>query len=305
MIVVTAGQKYIDMDAFACMFAYRELLESQDKNVKVVTSAKPNASVTKSYKMIANSFENSLENDSGCRFVIMDVSDPDHFENFVDIDAIDLIFDHHPGFEEFWRDKLGGSAVIEPIGAAATLIAREYEKVGKFSEMSQLSAEVLAVAILSNTLNFRAKIAKDEDRQMYEKLKKLFNYTNDFEAKYFSEVQHNVESDIENALIHDSKQINPNLFIAQLEVWDPQLLFDHFETEIRKFLRQNDSQVSFLNIIGFGSGYNLLVFNDTISLESIKEWFPEFMYDTKDLVARTSSVLLRKEILTRMLNSKS
>lgn len=296
--IITSGHKFIDIDAFACILAYKELLDLKKEQSKIVVTAEFNSSITKKYRDL--SFNKSVPNLGNTEFVIMDVSDPNHFEKFVDTDFVSHIFDHHPGHESYWSEKIGNNSMIEPIGAAATLIFREYKKENLLQKISPLSAELLAVAILSNTLNFQAKITKEEDKIAYNELKTLFDYSPQFEEQYFLEVQASIEKNILDSLKNDSKQINSELFIAQLEVWDSKQIVDSFQKEIKQFLQSANSKFSFLNLIELSKKRNILICNDIETVNYIKYHFPEFDFNLKEKVVIAPHVILRKEIMTKI-----
>ncbi len=168
------------------------------------------------------------------------------------------------------------------------------------NKISPLSAELLAVAILSNTLNFQAKITKEEDKIAYKELKKFFDYSPEFEKQYFSEVQKTLEKNILDSLKNDSKQINSKLFIAQLEVWNSDHIIDNFQKEIEQFLRSANSEISFLNLIELSKKRNFIICNNDETLKYMKKHFPEFDYNSKNKRAISPHVILRKEIITRI-----
>lgn len=298
--IITSGYKFIDIDALACIFAYNEFLDLKNKKSEIVITAEFNSSITKKYRNL--NFSNIFLKSNNDEFVIMDVSDPDHFEKFVDLKLVSRIFDHHPGFEKYWYEKIGKNSIIEPIGAAATLVFREFKNEKLLSRISPQSAELLAIAILSNTLNFQAKITKEEDKNAYVELKKYFFHSTNFEERYFSEVQANVEKNILDSLKNDSKQINQELFIAQLEVWDSKHVIDNYQTDIKYFLKSVNSKIKFLNLIELGKKRNMLICNDNETLLYIQNLFPEFSCDFENKIAITPHVILRKEIITRIFN---
>ena len=305
MTTVTSGFRFIDIDAFSCVYAYRELLRLQGKRVQAVITAPLNMSIIGKYRSLDfyQKDQETLVRSDKNRFVIVDVSDPEQIESFVDVNGVLNVFDHHPGFEEFWREKIGAGAVIEPIGAAATLIVREYRKAGLLPKISPMAAELLAVAILSNTLNFQARISTDEDRNTYDELKQYFSIPADFEAAYFSKVQADIEANLPTALRDDSKRFNigdKTFFIAQLEVWNGVAVMGSRSEEIERFLRDTTETVSFLNLIELGKGRNTLMFRDLASLGMIRACCPEFDYDLSTRIATTPQVILRKEILPRL-----
>ena len=300
--IITSGHTFLDMDSFACIFAYQELLSLQGEEVIAFSSGVANASVPKKYKEKCK-YKNDIEvvnNIKEKSFVLVDISDYNHFDSCVELNQVSKIFDHHPGFESFWQEKLGSNAIIEPIGAAATLIFREFKKNNLLDKISPLSAELLSVAILSNSLNFQAKITKDEDKEVYEELKKYFNFTENFESDYFESVQQNIENDLENSLKNDSKIIENKLFIAQLEIWNANNLLKNKLEKIKEFLDKKEQELCFLNLIELGEKRNTMLFKNKKTLEYIKRFFPEFDYDLENNIAVTPHVMLHKEILTRI-----
>lgn len=92
------------------------------------------------------------------------MSEPHIIEKIAPLDKVTEIFDHHFGFETYWKDKLGEKAKIEPIGAAATLIWEEYKKRGFENSISHESATLLAYAIISNTVHFLFDMTSERDK---------------------------------------------------------------------------------------------------------------------------------------------
>ncbi len=303
--IITSGYKYIDIDAFACIHAYQELLNLKKQKAKAVITAKLNSSIISKYKKLSfyETKLSEIKNTKNKNFVIMDISNPDHFEEFVDINLVSNVFDHHSGFEKFWKEKIQDNSVIEAIGATATLIFREYKKSNLLNKITPISAELLATAIISNTTLFQAKITKKEDRLAYKELKKYFSYTENFESDYFLEVQNNIEKDLKKSMKNDSKSLIINkksLFITQAEVWDTASIIKNAFDEIKNFITDTKENISFFNLVEIGKNRNLIIFKDNKSLNYIKQCFPEFEYNNQKNTAITSHIILRKEILTRI-----
>ena len=64
-----------------------------------------------------------------------------------------------------------GDAIV--IGAAATLIYREWRTYGKEGRMSPATARLLIAAILDNTLNLTSSNTTEEDRETFAALRRL------------------------------------------------------------------------------------------------------------------------------------
>jgi inorganic pyrophosphatase/manganese-dependent inorganic pyrophosphatase len=155
----------------------------------------------------------------------MDVSEPKYIADAATAGTIAEVYDHHPGFEAYWQEKIGEHSHIEPIGACATLIWEEYEKRGKAGEISVLSARLLAVAILSNTLNFGAIITHERDRRAFDTLWERSDLPDTWILEYFAEQEAAVVGNVAQSIIDDTKVFTidsvPFPFtIGQLELWD-------------------------------------------------------------------------------------
>ena len=90
-----------------------------------------------------------------------------------DISRVREIYDHHLGYTEFWQERLGEFAIIERIGAAATLIYEAWKLRDHPENISNESATLLAHAILSNTVDFQLSLTCDRDREALRELEKI------------------------------------------------------------------------------------------------------------------------------------
>lgn len=301
MIVITSGKRYIDIDAYATCIAYRELLKMLGIEAKFVSTSTLNYSITKSLLKIPYTLDNyNVEKDD--KFIVIDVSNKEFFEDFVNEDNIIEIIDHHPGFDNYWNNLLGENSIIEQIGAVATIIVEKYEENKLLNKMDKNIAKLLMAAILDNTLNFTANITKQRDIDAYSKLEKI---TEDFNFKelYFSECQKIVENDLINSIVNDIKieETSPYLpkVLGQLTIWD-----------IAPILNKKDAIKDVMN--SYGNEWLINI----ISLEENKSYI---LYSTekvkKDLVmlfncTSIDDILiitpakLRKEIIKIAMESK-
>lgn len=297
--IISSGYKFIDIDALACLFAYKELLTLQGIQASCVSTAVLNSSIPLKFKHLKLCNTN-LKNKGNLNFVIVDTSNPDYFEKFVNLDKVQFVFDHHTGFEDFWQKRIGKNAHIEPIGAAATLIYEEYKNKKLLTKISPLSAELLATAILSNTQNFLSPLTNKRDLAAYKSLQKYFDWTPQFKQNYFQELQNNIEHNILKALENDSFQFSERLFIAQLEVWDSQIILKRFKNEIVKFLNDSACTTSFLLLINLRMAQTTIIAKNRETLELLKKLFPTIKINKDSLEGRIKRVLLRKEILAKL-----
>ena len=172
MVVVTSGKKYIDIDAYAGCIAYAKLLNLKGIKAKAISTAKPNESITPSLMKLTFKLD-EYKPDQEDEYMIIDVSNKDYFDTFVQEKKIIGIIDHHVGYEKYWKDKLKEKAQIEFIGSVATIIVELYEKENLMEQISRDLAILLISAILDNTLNLKAKITTKRDIMAYKKLEKI------------------------------------------------------------------------------------------------------------------------------------
>jgi len=224
--VVTAGSNYLDIDAYACCVAMKELLTLKGECAVACSGAVTNYSVCQSL-VEAGQILTALPEDihlEEARYIIVDVSDPDYIKGAAPLGRVSEVYDHHVGFEAYWQERIGAGTHIEFIGAAATLIYREWKKAGLEGQMTRPTARLLMAAILDNTLDLTSSNTTEEDREAFAALCRQAGEDDTFRAAYFSEVQKNVEADLQNALKNDIKRVgeHPALpaYVAQLCVWD-------------------------------------------------------------------------------------
>jgi inorganic pyrophosphatase/exopolyphosphatase len=223
-IVITTGQAFADIDAVACAIAYAELLTLEGKSSEVVLPGTLNNSVTDSVRSWGLEYV-TTPTYPDAEYVLVDVSDPAHIADCAKHGTVTEVYDHHPGYELYWQEKIGERSHIEPIGAAATLIWEEFKRRGHAKTISPKSAQLLAIAILSNTLNFGAVITHDRDRLAYAELQAIAPLTSEWVAQYFTEQEQAVVKDVHQSIISDTKVFVPptlpfTLTIGQLELWD-------------------------------------------------------------------------------------
>jgi inorganic pyrophosphatase/manganese-dependent inorganic pyrophosphatase len=298
-VLVTAGSTYLDIDAYACAVAMAELLRLEGRDALAYSNATANYSVTPSLtkdgQVLRTLPPHFREQDA--RYVIVDVSDPDYIKDSVPLDRVEAVYDHHVGFEAYWQERIGEGARIEFIGAAATLIYREWKTRGSQNLMSPATARLLVAAILDNTLNLTSSNTTEEDKDAFYSLCTLGGISPDWCAAYFTEVQSLVEADLENALLGDLKRLRDTEILpprmAQLCVWDTHRILDRLP-EIREWLAGPDNWM--INIIDLREKRSCFVCDDTERQAKIGAVFGVTF---EDGVARTPVPYLRKQIIKK------
>lgn len=294
MIVVTAGRNYLDIDAYAGIIAYSELLIKQGIDAVAASSAPLNVSITPSLRTITTELQRDYVPNQNDTFVIVDVADPEAIDSIVDQTRITTIMDHHSDCERFWKNT-PVNVQIERIGAACTLVFEHWEAAKLEHELSEGAIRLLMAGILDNTLNFRAHITTNRDRSAYGKLQALLRDSGGFTDQYFSECQVEIEKDVIGALKNDSKlmtyPIIGQIYVGQLALWDTD------------FLRMNDlgslsddmpEGLWFINIIDISAGHSYFLAKD----DAVKDFLLNVTKVSfeKDL-AKADRLWLRKEIM--------
>ena len=289
-LFITAGSSYLDIDAYACCIALAELLHIAGKNVIAYSKALCNYSVceslqqkTKINKIITSDYENS-------QYIIVDVSDPDYIKDSVPLEKVIAVY---------WKNRIGDNAHIEFVGAAATLIYREWQKHNLVEKMSTSTAELMVAAILDNTLNLTSSNTTDEDRQAFYKLCKHANIDVEWCNSYFSEVQCSIENDLRNAIFKDMKHMQDTSVlpsrVAQLSIWNAENLFDRL-SEIRSWFSESPENWM-INIIDIQNNCSFFVCDDKMVQKNLERIF-DIVFSNG--IAKTRRALLRKEIIKQV-----
>ena len=305
MNIVTSGSNYIDIDAYAGIIAYANLLNLKGIPAKAVSTAKLNESITPSLLNLNTVLDEYKKSDSD-NFIILDVSNKDYFDNIVNESKIVEIIDHHTGFEEYWKEILKEKSRIEFIGAVATIIVEDYEKEHLLGNMSEDIALLLMSAILDNTLNFKAKVTDRRDINAYKKISRIVGNIDNFEEKYFLECQKSIEVNLEKSIENDTKNerrcdILPDTF-SQLTLWNKDFILNNKEN-VYKILDKMSPEWM-LNVISLEEGKSYIIANNELVKRNIEKLFEKaFKADIMEL----DSVWLRKEIIkkARNINSKN
>ena len=296
--IITAGSTYLDIDAYACCIAMKELLNLQGIPAIAYSTAPCNYSVCASWVEEGEMLQTLPEDFDieTAEYIIVDVSDPEYIRDSVPLENVVEVYDHHVGFEEYWQERIGEKSHIEFIGAAATLIFREWKKAGLLEKMSSTVAKLLLAAILDNTLYLTSSNTTEEDIEVFHALCEREHIGEEWCVQYFSEVQENVEQDLRNALFGDLKMIRDNAYLpprmAQICVWDSYKLLKRLEEIKTWFAEGADSWM--INVIDLKNHCSYFVCEDKQYQKKIETVF-EVSFDGD--VAKTAIPYLRKEII--------
>lgn len=298
MRIVTSGWPYLDIDAYAGIIAHAELLKKQGIDALAVSTAPWNESIPQTVRAWNAPLVTEYTHSSEDAYTLIDLSDKNYFDTFVDSERVVEIIDHHPGFEQYWQGKLGTNAHIEVVGAACTQVYELWHAAGLVGEMSVLSARLLICGILDNTLNFGAKITTERDRLAYAELLKKADLPEDWTMLYFSECQNSSLERIDRTLENDTKHItfktfSEPVYVGQLIVWSaPEALqgYAHYFHDILSEM----GPAWYMNLISIREGKSYFITDNA----EVKEWLSTLLHvQFADAVAVADRMWLRKEMI--------
>lgn len=298
MTCVTSGNEFTDLDSLASIVGYTELLNKLGNKAVACVLGTLNSSVTKSIK--SWNLEYVTKYDAKNEFVVVDASNPDYIKQVTTIDRVVELWDHHFGYEDFWKQTLGDKTHIEKVGACATLIWEEFLR-NKISP-SSVTANLLYTAILSNTLNFKAGVVDKRDVVAFDQLKQYTDLPRDWSKHYFNELSEDVFSNPYNAIMSDIKTtkvqaLDKPISIFQLELWDGNLFLKNNLSEIKKAFDSVSGMYSLFTCVSIDEGINYLYCTDDLLKKTLLSLIgAEFSGD----FGVTTKLWLRKEILREL-----
>lgn len=302
--IVTSGRPYLDIDAYAGIIAYAELLRAQGHDAVAASTSVLNESITQTIRSWHAPLVTNYEPLPGDTFTVIDTSDPDHFDPIVDLAQVTEVIDHHPGLEQYWRDRIGAGTDIEFIGAACTQVFERWQKAGLLAKMTQTSAKLLLSGILDNTLNFKAMVTTDRDHQAYTSLSDHAHTQNDYPSQYFTECQEAILADARTSITNDVKTLQfktypAKLGVGQLVIWDASdVAKSHLQ--IIESVMSKINPKWFMNLVSVGEGNSYFIATDP----SVQQWLSNLL-DVRftDRAAKSSRLWLRKEIIKQDLDT--
>ena len=292
--VVSSGYGHLDIDALACGQGLDFLLTELGFQSRFISSAALNASVPSRIKKRAKilrprnlSFERSS-------FIVCDVSDPKALDSFIDQKKIVELIDHHFGFEDYWKHRIGEKADIRPVAACASQIAERF--IEHSINPNQQVAELLLLAIISNSLNMQLELVSPVDHTAKEFLEHIVKPSPGLAKNYFQEVQTAFQDEPLRSLQLDSKIYtykDQQYLFAQAEVWNQDNL--NLRSLFEKFTKSSKHEGHFILNVALVESRNNIIFTTQQSLlEKLESLYggkvQEFCLTT------AGNIILRKQI---------
>lgn len=304
MHIITGGKAYADIDVLACALAYGELLNLIGCPAEAVMTGRLNQTIPASIRRWPLKYYTALLHDPEmCEYILVDLSDPKHKEDFVLLSRVVAVFDHHYGYEEFWSAKLAASSIhIAAVGACATLIWEEFKHAGLQSAISTVNANLLYTAIFANTLDFKSHMTAERDVQAFKELSEHVHLPTDWKAHYYQEIAAEFVLDLSAEVEKDTKRIDfqaSTFYFGQIEVWNAQKLVKDF---VENFKPQNPQAEWLVNIASIEEGCSYFYTNSQRLSEEMQRIAAPSMLDLH--IQMAPRLWQRKEVL-RELQKKS
>lgn len=313
-IVVLGGSAYADIDVLACVAAYKQYLHLQGFLAHALITGPWNQTIPSSIKQWQIDVEKEfLYKDKKCNFILVDFSDPRYMDSFVDLNAVVEVFDHHYGYENYWKEKLGDKAKIEKVGACATLIWEKFKAAKMEDQITPVNANLLYIAIIANTLDFKSAVTQERDRLAARELLPYTRLPLDWKELYYAEIEAEFLQNSLKHILEDTKRIllfNTQFNFAQIELANARdFLQKAINTSTMLGLRvdaENRQENWIVNIVSIQENCSYLYCNSPLLLKRLKQISSAMdmeITDTGGNMLVTSRLWLRKELLKELIIS--
>jgi inorganic pyrophosphatase/exopolyphosphatase len=297
-LLIIATYENPDLDGVACAFAYEEYLNKTGKHAKFVLFGNYQDEVdflTKKFSILIqpNEFDDFKSN----KIALVDASDLRGLSKKINPKNIVEVIDHR----KYYNPNEFPNALfqIELVGAAATLIAEKFFK--ENIEISFDSSVLLYYAIVSNTINFKAKVTTERDIKLSEWLREQLRDNANFIEEIF---------EYKTNKLKVSKQSFLDSFSSFFKIGGKQIGIIQLEiTNVDKFISENYQRclsimqkikeefaldMIFITHIDLLKGFNKFFADGT---ETQKMLSAIFAVPFEKSIAKRDGVIMRKEIV--------
>lgn len=289
-----------DMDGISAMYAYTEYLRKKGEEAEYYYEGKPKTEV----QIVLDTFNIKLNNidkiEDDDKIVMVDTNYFTELSKIFKMENVVEIIDHHK--RQGWYDGRDDIKVqIEPIGAAATLVAERFKN--NNMDISKEAAILLYNGIISNTMNLKIKMTTKRDIDMASWLKsKASEITDDKTKEIFikkSEIGDRLREEMEVELKDYFMSLSWSM--GQLEIANVDDFLEKYEEKIREILKnvkeENDVQYISVNCMDVLNGYSIIVAENEETAKLISDTFG---FKFKNLKAKTDGLVSRKELVKVM-----
>ena len=305
---IVMSYKEPDMDGTSCMYAYSELLNRLGEKVDYIIWGNPKQEV----KIVCDIFGINLkgikieEIPKKSKFILVDLNGVEQINNYINIDDIIEIIDHH-GLSRWLQSYSGLQRLqIDRIGAAATIVTERYKQSGLIP--SRESAILLFYGIISNSINLKASITNERDIEACEWLKSVCseiseNKIEEIFVKKSAIKDENLRSEMECEIANVFPSCK--VIVAQIEVANLEAFLKNKKDKILKILKQvkieKNIDYIFINCVDILNGYIIVFGADDESNKFVEKTFGYKFNENNE--AKIEKIIQRKD-MTKILREK-
>lgn len=286
-----------DMDGISLMYAYTEFLRKKHENAEYYFEGTMKKEANIVLKMFNIKLDSLVRIENNDKIVLVDTNYLSKISKTIKQENIVEVIDHHNS--ESWLDENPTlKKQIEPVGAAATLVAERFKN--ENIDISRESAILLYYGIISNTMNLKSKLTNQRDIEMANWLKsKAPEITDEITKEIFvkkSQIGENLRAEMEVEFKDQFMTISWS--IGQLEIANVEDFLGKYENDIREILDtvsiENNVDYISVNCMDIINGYSIIVARDEKTAKVISD---SLGYKFKDLKTKIDELVSRKEIV--------
>ena len=278
------------------MYAYTEFLRKKNEDAEYYFEGTMKKEVKIVLKMFNIRLKNIARIENDDKIVLVDTNYLAKISKNIEQKNIVEVIDHHN--RESWLDKSPNiKKQIEPIGAAATLVAERFKNEGV--NISRESAILLYYGIISNTMNLKIKLTSQRDIEMASWLKNRVPEITDEVTKEIFVKKSQIVKNLRKEMEIESKDqfMSISWSIGQLEIVNVEEFLEQYEDDIRRILDkvciENNIDYISVNCMDIVNGYSIIIARDE---KTAKVIYAAVGYEFENLKVKTDVLVSRKEI---------
>lgn len=306
--IVVTSYHWPDIDGIASAYALSELLTKfGHKEVKALISQTPQYEASLVMELLKIKLNTIEELYNKQNVLLVDVSDEKDIPSSISLERVTGIVDHRSYYDKNFKNA---KYWIELVGSASSLISMLYQY--SLCAPSENAANLLYMAIMSNTIKCKTRNTTTIDKKMKLWLEKYVSINAEFVDDIFRQ-KSNIK-DIYIAINDDTSSklhlIN-NAFtaISQLEIIEAnKFITSNYESiinNLQKIKEAKNAQEIFLVIIDLNDAYTNIIFLDTLPITTNMQCLQNFVksrliqHNIKASTLPDSNILYIKDIYTR------
>ena len=250
--------------------------------------------------------------------ILVDHNNPSQFAKGINKDDIEGIVDHH--VQQLVLDTTRVPITYMPVGATATLVARNYKVNG--IEIPKDIAGILWCAIISDTDKFTSVTTTPEDRKIANELAKIagINEPEVLANKLLAQRDANLENLSADELLKEDTKIlktssGKSFNVSQIKTYQSEKYLkkkEELETALNKLNRDNNTEVSVLMLTDMSQGSTYLIVSDSLKekaskllKENDKTFLENKIYKSPTTLEDVLQSLVANKKVARLINVQS